>query len=368
VANDGRRAGQASVPGGGLVKIIVTADTHLRTNGECPERRSALLNILEYAKAEQIGTVIVAGDLFDNDCRNYAEFEGLCKDYLAVQVHVIPGNHDEEISGKNIIGDNIHIYTTPTVVEIGAVPFLFVPYQGKTSMVEKIVGAEDKIAGKGWILIAHGDYYGGVKAPNPLEPGTYMPLSRSNVERFKPRAVFLGHIHKGANSGSVYYVGSPCGLDISETGKRTFIEFDTSSGSVSWRSVVTDVIYFQESFVVVPADDEVDLLKAEISKRIASWGIDEADKARVRLRVEAVGYTRDRGAVFAALKEGFGGFSYYGGEDPNADRLSVSTDRQLGALAERAMKLIDDLKWDFGGDQPERDQLRIEALNVIYQV
>jgi exonuclease SbcD len=350
------------------MKIVLTADTHLRTKGECPERSNALSSILDYAEADKISAVIVAGDLFDRDFHNYSEFESLCGSYPSIQLHIIPGNHDIGISDRNILGDNIHIYTAPTVVEIDSIPFLFLPYEEKARMVEKIASIEDQITGKGWILVAHGDYYGGVKDPNPLEPGTYMPLSRNNVDMLKPRAVFLGHIHRCFNSGSVHYVGSPCGLDIIETGVRSFLEFDTSNGSVVRRPVATDVIYFQETFVVVPADDEISLLKQEASERIKAWGIDSSDYPKVRLRVEAIGYSRDRVAVLSAIRGCFDRFSYYKNQSPVLDRLSVSTDRQLNAIADRTMKLIDDLQWDFGGDQPERDDLRIEALNVIYQV
>jgi len=38
----------------------------------------------------------------------------------------------------------------------------------------------------------------------------------------------------------------------------------------------------------------------------------------------------------------------------------------VNAIAERTMKLIDQLEWDFGGDQPERESVKIAALNVIY--
>ena len=48
------------------------------------------------------------------------------------------------------------------------------------------------------------------------------------------------------------------------------------------------------------------------------------------------------------------------------EKLSTSTDRQLNAIAERTTKLIDELEWDFGGDEPERELVKIAALNVIY--
>jgi len=155
-----------------LMKIAVTADIHLAIKKDYPERYNALENILGQIEAENIETLLIAGDLFDRDFHNYAEFENLCKKLPKIQMHIIPGNHDAGISGKNIVGPNIHIYTVPTVVEIGSTAFLFVPYKEKTKMGDQIASLEEEIKGRGWILVDHGDYYGGIKELNPLEPGT----------------------------------------------------------------------------------------------------------------------------------------------------------------------------------------------------
>jgi DNA repair exonuclease SbcCD nuclease subunit len=52
--------------------VAVTADLHLTERETHPERFDALDNILEQAVREGIGTLIIAGDLFDEDCRNYS--------------------------------------------------------------------------------------------------------------------------------------------------------------------------------------------------------------------------------------------------------------------------------------------------------
>ncbi len=349
------------------MRISVTADVHLRTRAEHSERYNALENIFEQTITEGIENLLIAGDLFDKDFQNYSEFEALCQQYSQLQLHIIPGNHDPSISGKSIVGNNIHIYTDPTALEIGSTTFLFVPYEEKAEMGEKIAEMEKEIEGKEWILVAHGDYYGGVKELNPLEPGTYMPLSRKDLERFKPRTVLLGHIHKALSQNNVHYAGSPCGLDINETGRRTFLVYDTADGSIVRREVTTDVLFFNESLVIVPMSNEVSLLEREIRKRIESWEIDPADYAKIRVRVEAKGYATDRSAVLAALEQGFGGFKYFKDEGPKIERLSASSDRQLNAMAERTMKLIDELDWSFGGDEPAKEDVTIAALSVIYR-
>ena len=349
------------------MRVAITADAHLRTRESHPERTRALKNIFEQTIVAGIEHLIIAGDLFDQDFQNYAEFEALCGTHPALQVHVIPGNHDPDISGRSITGDNIHIYTEPTVREIASLPFLFIPYEQGAKMGEKITQMESEIEANRWVLVGHGDLYGGVREPNPLEPGTYMPLSRKDLTRFQPRTVFLGHLHKPHSpAAGVHYAGSPCGLDISETGRRRFLIYDVDDGSVESRDVETDVLYFAESFLVLPRDDEVQRLEGEIANRITAWEIEPSDHPKVRVRIEARGYATDRGAVLAALEAGFEGFVWFKDERPSIEDLSASADDQLKAISERAMLLIEGLDWPFGGDEPTREEVEMAALSVIY--
>ena len=106
------------------MKIAVTADVHLGIREDHPERYTALENIFEQIEAENIKSLLIAGDLFDKDFRNYSEFEKLCKKHPGIELHIIPGNHDPNISGKSIVGENIHIYTDPATMEIDSTIFL----------------------------------------------------------------------------------------------------------------------------------------------------------------------------------------------------------------------------------------------------
>ena len=150
------------------MRVAVTADVHLRTRGEHSEPYNALENIFQQMSTEGMENLLVAGDLFDKDFSSYSEFEELCKKYSKLRLHIIPGNHDPGISGKSIVGDNINIYTDPTALQFGSRTFLLIPYEEKGEMGEKIAEMEKEIEGKSGILVAHGDYYGGLKELNPL--------------------------------------------------------------------------------------------------------------------------------------------------------------------------------------------------------
>ena len=136
------------------------------------------------------------------------------------------------LTNNDFSGEQFCIHEKPTVVKLGNSHFGFIPFKKDKKMGETIAEIQNEIDGKDWILISHGDFYAGSKKQNPLEPGEYMPLTRNDLSRYKPKLTFLGHIHKPQLlENSIYYLGSPCGLDITETGKRRFLILDTNNFS-----------------------------------------------------------------------------------------------------------------------------------------
>ena len=345
------------------MNVAITADVHLPAGDNHPERYNALVNILESLEKQDINTLIIAGDLFDKDCSNYTRFEEISRRYPQIDFHIIPGNHDPNVSGRIIVGDNINIYSSDTMVEFDTVPFVFIPY-GRTSGIGEHL-TEIDIKGN-WVLIGHGDYFDGFKVRNPYEIGTYMPLYRNDLDRFNPWKVFLGHIHKSMNKKNMYYPGSPCGLDINETGKREYLTFDTSSGIVSHHTIKTDVIYLQERFLIIPDENEVERLRKDAEGRIAAWDLDEEDRKRARIRIKATGYTGDREAIMGCLKGVFEEFNFVKNEDPDISSLCFTKDNRRNAIALRVLELIEEMDWNFGGNEPEKEKVIETALSVVY--
>lgn len=345
------------------MKIAITADVHLRSQEETPERYNALTNILSQCDSQGIEVLIVAGDLFDKEYQNYSEFEALCAESPNVQLHIIPGNHDPGLRPENIVSVNVTIYVEPTPVLWDSTTFLFVPYIAGKTMGQQIAEAGEHLMPDQWILVGHGDYLPGTLVPNPHEPGIYMPLTRATIDQTSPRAVLLGHIHAAYSAEQVHYAGSPCGIDLSETGRRRFLLYDTATGIVTHNTVDTDRLYFDEEFTLVPMDDEIVRLEEAIEVRIASWDLQESEYEKVRLRVRANGYVKDRNAATEILKCGFRRFAMDG---PNVEELSTSLDTQLNAIACQTRVLIEGADWDFGGDEPSRSEVLRAALLVIY--
>jgi len=349
-----------------MTRIAVTADVHLRSRGEHPERFNALRDVMEKTHSLGIGALIIAGDLFDKNFQSYSEFEALCREFPDLHLYIIPGNHDPGLQGRHIVSSNATIYSKPSSVELGSRPFLFLPYTDGKTMGEVIADMGWKPSTEPWALVGHGDFLGGTREPNPLEPGVYMPLLRADLQRFQPRVVLLGHIHDPPSHPTVHYPGSPCSLNISETGRRSFLVVDTEGWDVSSHPIDTDVLFFRETLVLVPHEQEAPRLRATVRERIRAWGISPSERDKVRIRVEASGYVRDRSAVAAVLEEEFSDFTFHKDEGPNYDRLSVSVDIQLNAIAEKVRASIQELEFSFGGDEPTEEDALHCALELIY--
>jgi len=358
------------------MEIAITADVHLFP-GEKPERLNALRNIFEQVEVEGIDVLIIAGDLFDEDVQDFKDFESLCHDHPKVQVKIIAGNHDPALSHDRITAGNVKVHDSVELVEIGDTPFLFVPYSAGKNMGEQIAGKKselEEVSGK-WVLVSHGDFIGGVTEREPYEKGIYMPLYRKDLDIFRPLAAFLGHIHLPDDlpesvRGKVVYPGSPCGLEISETGRRRFLVYETADGSLESRDIKTDVLFFRESFLVIPGGDEVSRLQQEITGRIEDWQLKPSEDEKVQVRVEATGYAYNRREIAEALESGFSDFKIENEvEDQTAGVLHADKDEARTKVATETLKAIEGLGWNFADEiEPNLDEVKEEALHVIYQV
>lgn len=276
------------------MKIAITADVHLKGKDETPERYKALENILQYLENNSIQYLIISGDVFDKDFSNYSDFDFLCKQFSSVNVIVIPGNHDYQINNRFFTASNVEIVNEIQVKELGGISALFVPYSTEKSIDESIAeyNHRNKLPER-WILIGHGDYITGNRELNPYEPGFYMPLTSKSISRYNPLRVFLGHIHKPSDFGRVSYPGSPCGLDITETGRRRFLIYDTHLNFVDEVFVNNEKIYFDETIILLPSTEEELFLKRKINEMIKKWKVDENELKKIILRLSLKGYIRD---------------------------------------------------------------------------
>lgn len=352
------------------MKIAITADLHLTTRNQHPERFAALANILDQMQSGGIKTLIIAGDLFNESGSNYADFDTLCNEpkFKELRVLIIPGNHDIRLANHSFTAANIEVLAEPTIRTLGenGLRFLFVPFKRQRTMGDDIAARANDLPTNNWILIGHGDWAEGIREPNPYEPGVYMALTRQDVETYKPARVLLGHIHKPWDSSRVHYAGSPCGLAINETGRRRFLIFDSETGVVTSQTVATDVLFFNEVFVVLPVRDEVEYVKKQITDRIKSWGIAPNEHQRVRLQARVIGYSANKRRLHETIKNSLSGFAFHHDQEPDFSDVSEADDMHRAEIAQQVSAWIERLDWNSTPDLPDKNQILLEALRVIY--
>ena len=365
------------------MKLSITADVHL--SAHYPERSKALENILQQTEREGISDLIIAGDLFDTDGDDaaYAHFLNPCRNHPKLKIHLIPGNHDTEKSMRDLNLGNLVKYTEPTWVSFEDASFLFIPYLKGMSMSEVLKSQWGTIDRSSSCIVAHGDFIDGLREPNPREKGIYMPLCKPDLTKNSLRRVFLGHIHKPTPidqpiSGKVTYPGSPQGLDITETGERRFLIYDTQADSLLSKSIHSPFIFFDEKFFVVPSDVEVNYLLNDLRNRaeLNNWS-QLQERAITRFTVE--GFTQNKDELVNCFtteikKLGIKIYQSSGSSpepNPNFDRLISAKDDQLNTVAQKALLEIESLSesfWNFDDlNSPSLEEVKMAALKSIYQ-
>jgi len=351
------------------MKIGITADVHLRGKEETPERYSALRDILNQLVQKDIHHLIIAGDLFDKEYRNYKDFDEICQNYKNISFYIIPGNHDENINKKDFASDNIQVFTDTAVFqfpESQSEKFLFAPYRDEKYMGEIIEQNKSELIPEHWVLIGHSDYLSGKIPENEYETGVYMPLTGADINVYKPARVILGHIHKPSDiDNKIYYPGSPFPLDITECGKRRYLILDLDNLEITSSFVNTEYIYFNETLLVIPVDDEIDYINESTEEIIARWGFEVKEKTKVKLRLKIRGATFNKNRLPEIIKKAFSGIQFY--DEPDMSDVNVvhrSSERI--SILERVRQEIEKLEWQ--KETPTKEEILEEAVKTIFGV
>ncbi len=352
------------------MKIAITADVHLRTKVETPQRYDALENIVNSMHAFDVSTLVVAGDLFDKDFHNYNDFDAFCKLHPSIRFFVIPGNHDLLLEQKFFTASNVDIISTPETKILDSLPFVFLPYDAKLSMDEAlsyffIQQNKGKETLENFLLIGHGDYVSRSREINPYEKGIYMPLSSGCVSAYRPLKVVLGHIHKPYESGSVWYTGSPFPLDVNETGKRRWLLYNTADNSLTSVSLPASVIYFVENIFVLPSDNEISYVTSQLEKMINNWQLLPEDFSKVRLRLSLKGFTTDKATVSVFVNDFLHqkGIGIYDAAGIDTSELNILKDEERILLFDRVKTRIDELPTF---DYATKEDILEQSLKLIF--
>jgi DNA repair exonuclease SbcCD nuclease subunit len=345
------------------MQIAITGDVHLRKQSETPARYNALVNIFDQLSDNNILELIIAGDLFDAQQTNYHAFDTILHTYPNINVYLIPGNHDTGIRQTDFASENLRVFTEPTVKQLDQLPFLFIPYSTENSMGQAMASQHEKLPGK-WILIGHGDFLESSRKINPYEPGTYMPLTGSDIEYYHPAKVILGHIHQYYSTGKVHYAGSPSGLNIHETGRRRFLVMDTEDASIFSYPIETDHIYFNETIISMPIDDEFGYIERQIQSLLEQWNLNPEEKQKAIVNLQVRGYTSNMRQLNNTIKEHLAGVSFYKSEGPDLSNVSVTQDPEFKDLIDRISKKTEHIE-KYNKTNATREAILEAAMDII---
>jgi DNA repair exonuclease SbcCD nuclease subunit len=350
--------------------IAITADLHLTSRAEHPARFQALEDILDQMLASSVGTLVIAGDLFDQNRRDLHEFEDIVRraEYRALQIVILPGNHDAGLTQASFSPANVLVmdHPRPVWLEEGGLPFFFLPYRAGESAGAQLVPFRGQLPPDGWFLVSHGDYTSGLTAPGPNEPGVYMPLTRADVAVFQPVRVFLGHTHLPFQSERVISPGSPAAVDSTETGRRGFWLVDPRHDSLERRFVRQGPIYVKEDFLIIPSPEETASLKAEILRRVAGWGFSPEERNRVNLLAAFNGCAADRSVLRTAVLEALGEIRLHPDGEPDFSHILSEDDPAMAAAAALALDKAAAVNLSEPVAVPDAAEINRAVLRLIY--
>lgn len=249
-----------------MFKFIHTADIHLdspllslaKYDGAPVEEfrsatRRAFDNIVDLAIAEEVRFVLISGDLYDGDCKNFhtplyfrKQMDKLGES--GIRVFIINGNHDAannmHKSAKLKLPENVHVFPAnkPATVLIEELKVAihgqgFATRAVTEDLSEKYPEPVSGYFNVGMLHTSCGKY----EMHDNYAPSTVRGLSEKNYDYWA-----LGHIHKYDQLAGprpwIIYCGNPQGRSIKEAGPRGCLVATVDGDRVLVKQHETDVL------------------------------------------------------------------------------------------------------------------------------
>ena len=312
--------------------------------------RKAFENLVNLAIDEAVDFVVIAGDLYDGDWKDYSTglfFRGQMVRLEAkrIPVYLIAGNHDAAsvVSKKLTLPENVHVFSTRTA-ETMEVPGLAAVIHGRgfphRAVPENLaVDYPTAVPGKFNLGLLHTSLTG-----RP-DHDTYAPCSEQDLRNKGYAYWALGHIHQPeviSEDPWIVFAGNCQGRHARETGPRgcrlVTVKDSLEVASAEWRDL--DVVRWQA--VEVPlagVENEAGAIKG-IREALAG-AVAAAEGRLLATRIHLTGATALHGSLHRdaqhwraqvqALAQDFGEESVW------VERLRVGT-RPVYDLAELAAR------------------------------
>jgi DNA repair exonuclease SbcCD ATPase subunit len=201
--------------------------------------------------------LILGGDTFEDNNSVHLKTMSLAKDIFDdtwgnFEVEVLAGNHDVHGKGSNDVhstvmlddGMRVKVYNEPTVIDVGNLKVLMLPWDGKLSDDKVRAYASTGID----VCVCHAAVRGfEVRKGVPCDGAVTVDPFMTSFKR-----TLSGHFHMPSDRGTFSYIGSPYQITMNDIGdnKRLLVLMDDCS-------VVEIINNISPKFVVVKASEAI---------------------------------------------------------------------------------------------------------------
>lgn len=251
--------------------------------------RRAFENLIHLAIEECVNFLVIAGDLYDGDWKDYNtglffRNQMVRLKSAGIPVYLIAGNHDAAsvITKRLGLPDNVHVYSTrsPESFEVSNLPVVIHGRGFPNRAVPENLAEEypQAVPHRFNIGLLHTSLTG-----SP-DHGTYAPCSEQNLRDKGYDYWALGHIHQPgiiSKDPWIVFAGNCQGRNVRETGPRgcrlVTVNDSLEVESVDWRAL--DVVRWQDVQISLDGLES----EAEVIQQIRESLSDAVEKAEGRL-------------------------------------------------------------------------------------
>lgn len=269
--------------------------------------RHAFEKIIEYCLTEGAEFLLISGDLFDGNCRDFNTILWICKQVRRLgetPVLIVHGNHDYANGPARLIPwpKNVHLFpydraSTKTFLSSEGIKVaIHGQSYSKPAVKENLaISFPDAVNGAINIGLLHCNFEGSI------DHDPYAPCKRADLVSKSYDYWALGHIHKSicyepsrAGEPWIVYPGNIQGRHIRESGpKGCFLVNAKQDGTCAKpKFLSTDTLRWYELLVeLTPQDTNEDDLIAKLEKQLEELN-EKENKHSMALRIHLKGKTK----------------------------------------------------------------------------
>jgi DNA repair exonuclease SbcCD nuclease subunit len=273
--------------------------------------RAAFVNLVDRAIEDQVDFLVIAGDLYDGDWRDFntgiffAQQMGRLKK-AKIPVFILFGNHDaaSEITKQLQLPNNVIVFSH-LKPETHRLDHLSVALHGQSfrrrDTTENLVsGYPDPVPGSFNIGVLHTALEG------HAQHARYAPCTLEELKNLRYEYWALGHVHEytvHCEDPLIVFPGNLQGRHIRETGPRGAVLVSVDNGRARVERLFMDVLRWQRLDVPTNDVDSFDDVVSLIGLRIGELVDKEPDGKPLAVRVQLTGRTVVHGDLFGREDE-----------------------------------------------------------------